>query len=70
MLSEDLAVEEFKKHLARFPPPIIHNNICIQHGLCKDAYAVQWWMRVDRGLLDPSDEVLAKLLIMEGFELV
>jgi hypothetical protein len=108
------AVEEFK-YLAQFPPPIIHNNICIQHGLCKDAYAVQWWMHVGQALLDPPvpisalslpsfvrevmftgmtdghlrktmdaasetlifsievdivDEVLAKLLIMEGFELV
>ena len=53
MLGEDVAEEEFKKCLARFPPPIIHNNICIQHSLCKDAYAVQWWMRVDRALLDP-----------------
>jgi hypothetical protein len=109
------AVEEFKKYLARFPPPIIHNTICIQRGLCKDAYATQLWMRVGRALLDPSvpisalsvpsfvrevtftgmtdgclrktmdaaseilifntevdivDGVLAKLLIMEGFELV
>jgi len=109
------AVEEFKKYLARFRPPIIHNTICIQRGLCKDAYATQWWMHVGRALLDPSvpisalsvpsfvrevtftgmtdgclrktmdaasetlifntavdivDGVLAKLLIMEGFELV
>ena len=109
------AVEEFKKYLARFRPPIIHNTICIQRGLCKDAYATQLWMRVGRALLDPSvpisalsvpsfvrevtftgmtdgclrktmdaasetlifntavdivDGVLAKLLIMEGFELV
>jgi hypothetical protein len=109
------AVEEFKKYLARFPPPIIHNTICIQRDLCNDAYTTQWWMRVGRALLDPSvpisalsvpsfvrevtftgmtdgclrktmdaasdtlifstevdivDGVLAKLLIMEGFELV
>ena len=48
------SIEEFKKYLARFPPTILH-DICIQRGLCSDAYAMQWSMRVGRALrVDPS----------------
>src|SRR6202040_599998 len=53
------ALEEFKKYLARFPPPIVHQDTCIQRDLCNEAYAVQWWMCVGRALLDPSVPISA-----------
>ena len=51
------AIEEFKKYLARFPPPIVHHDICVQRGSCSEAYAAQWWMYVGRALLDPSTPI-------------
>jgi hypothetical protein len=53
------AIGEFKQYLARFPPPIMHCNICIRPGPCRDAYTTQWWSCVGRALLDPSVPISA-----------
>lgn len=48
------AIEEFKKHLAQFPPPVQHHIMCSQHSLCSKAYDEKWWSHVGRALLDPG----------------
>jgi hypothetical protein len=50
------ALNEHRKLLARFPPPVQHSNLCSgsNRNRCKEAYEELWWKHVGKALLDPN----------------
>lgn len=50
------AMEQHRKLLAYFPPPIQHTRFCVglSRSSCKSAYEDLWWKYIAKALLDPA----------------
>jgi hypothetical protein len=56
LLKTQDAMEQHRKLLAYFPPPIQHTRFCVglNRNGCKSAYEDLWWKHIARALLDPA----------------
>jgi hypothetical protein len=55
LLKTQDAMENHRKLLAYFPPPIQHSRLCVglARNSCKSTYEDLWWKHVAKALLDP-----------------
>jgi hypothetical protein len=58
------AIEQHRRYIARFPPPVKHSPLCSEdhHKDCASAYEDLWWKVVGRALLDPKYYTSTKLI--------